>query len=192
MSYEFRLLNAEMLATTKTAWQKQLAAAPELGSWTAYEVWFDFFERDIVGTDGHMNGGPIARGDFKGGIYGVFQGDSLVALALANVSRNSGGERALKVMDLQICPELDFGSVSAADENDDVEDIIVKLSWVAATAITGALELSYEPPHCRKIKIYGDVPLTREFLTAIATALSTDAKFHVKSEGRWMVVEKKE
>lgn len=200
MKYTFEPMDAAAVEVTREAWKLQLLDAPNAATWARYDSWLSYLARDVEGTQEHQELGPIERGDGSGAVYGVFKnGDSeRVALAIVNLTHSRRGTQGcLKVLDMAVAPQFDACQLGDDDaEDDEREQLVVNLSLIAARAILGAIEASISPEfESDEIKIYGDVPLTSEFLTATATALTSASQlekfFRVSREGRWMVVRKR-
>ncbi|MGY6517389.1 MAG: hypothetical protein ACXIUZ_01615 [Lysobacteraceae bacterium] len=188
--FRFKAVTQQAFEQTCTEWLRQWEGGENLGSWESWQVWLDFFARDIQGTEQASKSGSIVRADGGGGIYGVFsKTDGDVAHALLSLGRTNGRTRALKMMDITVAPRHDLACVP---EDRPTSPTLVALGWIAATAIVGALELSYGELPAEKIKIGHGVPLTNAFLTSIATALegASEGRLQVAQEGHYVAVTK--
>lgn len=90
----------------------------------------------------------------------------------------------LRMLDVTVRPTLD-----AADKAPD----IYALAWIAATAIVGCLDMITNEFPCTELKIHAGLPLDKQLLTAIGTALvgePTFAGYTISSQGNWLVVHK--
>jgi hypothetical protein len=177
--YEFEKVDVTRLNATKTAWMKFAADHSSVVS-------VSFYEGCFATCHGHIEV-TISIGENASAIYGVFvrDGDKTIAAALVSVmhARPKGPDAWLKVLSVYVEPSL-----NVADQEPDLN----KLAWIAATAILGALDLTYEAMPSNELKVWANVPMTKTFLTSVSTVLFKDAhdKFDVSSHGNWLVVKK--
>ena len=160
---------------TRGAWLAQLEANPENTSATYYGAGLDFCERTI--------GGLTLTGDGGGCVCAVIEGEAEYAAALVIVS-HAKAKRDLRMLDIYIQPVLNLA---------DQEPKYAELAWIAATAIVGCLELTYEEYPSRQLKLHTAVPLDATFMSAVTTAVFGHLAEHyeVSSAGTWIVVTKR-
>ena len=171
-TFDFRLVDDECFEHTRAAWMEYAEANPEKVSTLTYEGF-------LHSCHAHR---ASPSGDGKNALYGVFEQGNDAACALVNVThaRPKSTSPWLKVLAIYVEPHLD---VSTSEPN------IEKLAWIAATAITGTIGLSYDEMPADEVKIWANVPMTKEFLTAVSTALF-EGRLEVSSHGNWLVVTK--
>lgn len=171
-TFEFRLVSDECFAQTRTVWMEYAEANADKVSALTYEGF-------LHSCQAHRSS---QEGDGKNALYGVFEQGNDAAAALVNVThaRPKSNSPWLKVLAIYVEPHLD---VANAEPN------IEKLAWIAATAVTGAIGLTYDEMPADEVKIWANVPMTKEFLGAVSTALF-GTKFGVSSHGNWLVVTK--
>jgi hypothetical protein len=177
LPFEFRQVTADCLSATEQHWMSYVDANSE-------NVNRVFYESCFTHSRGHMQDGQ--SGDSKAALYGVFDDINGVKTAVALVhlvhARPQSQQPWLKMLSVYVEPMLD-----AANNDPDIN----KLAWIAATIVVGAFELTFKVMPAKELKIWSNVPMTKEFLTAVSTALFNDhLEFSV--HGNWFVVRNRE
>lgn len=181
MKYSFiRRVDAELMKATAQAWQQQIEADPENTAQPYYEACLPYCDRIVQGS--------IPTGDGEVCVAAVKADDDSHAsalLVLAHPATKRDG-RPLRMLNLYIQPSLNLA---------DREPNIAALAWIAANAVVGALELTYQDMPAGSLKIHTAFPLDHEFMTAITTVLFSNEKlsdsYSVTSHGVWLIVNKK-
>jgi len=170
--FTFREVDNACLDLTHEAWMSFIQSNEENVSSRTYEAFLASSRKSIPGN--------APQGDSPTALYGVFSDGAAVASALVTLvhARPKSQNPWLKLMDVYVEPSLD---VAQAEPN------VGQLAWIAATAVTGALALTYDVMGAKELKIWANVPMTKEFVTAVSTALF-DGAFVVGSHGNWLIV----
>lgn len=181
--YRFDKVEAAQLTQIQSAWMAYATDNPSNVSLSFYE---GCFATCMKHADGSME-----VGDGASAIYGVFpieaadadSSECAALVAMTHAGKNSD-QPWLKVQTMYVEPAL-----NVADQEPDFG----KLAWIAATAVIGSLALTYEDMPANELKIWATVPMTKEFLTSVSTALLKDHadKFDVSGHGNWLIVRKK-
>ena len=171
MDYHFvDNVSEQLLSATADAWRAQIDANPENTNRAYYEARLAHF---VKGRESGVSA-----------LAGVVYDDEGFASALINVTYAKNSH--LKMLDVTVRPDLNVA---------DQEPNIPALAWIAATAITGCLNMTYRQFPCNELKVYASWPLDKEFLTAVTTAMAGDENFGslfaVSSHGNWIVLTKK-
>ncbi|MET3652461.1 hypothetical protein [Dyella japonica] len=177
LPFEFRQVDANCLNATEAHWLQYADNNPENVNRPFYDGCFSACKAHLAGNQ---------AGDSKTALYGVFDDINGVktAVALVNLvhARPQSASPWLKMVSVYVEPMLDV----ANNEPD-----IKRLAWIAAVTIVGAFELTFRVMPARELKIWANVPMTKEFLTAVSTALFDDA-FELSTHGNWIVVRKRD
>lgn len=173
-------VDRELFDRTKVAWLAQLEENPENTSTTYYGAGLDYCQRTV--------NNEVETGDSPGCLCAVVEDgrESAVALLVISHARARSESAYLKMLDIYVQPTLNLA---------DTEPNYSELAWVAATAIVGCLELTYEDFPSQQLKVYTTLPLDKEFMSAIATAVFGQGEmadhYDLKSHGNWLVLTKK-
>jgi len=173
-------VDRDLFDRTRADWEAQIAANPASTSRTTYTAWLDFFDREL--------NGQANLGDGDGCLCAVVERQSGKAVALLSVvhARAKSDSPYLKMLDLHVQPEL---NLSDAEPNYD------ELAWVAAHAIVGCLDLTYAEFPSQQLKLLTAVPLDKEFMGKIATAIFGQGEiaqhYELGRHGNWIVVTKR-
>lgn len=168
--------------TTRGAWQAQLEEFSENTSQTFYSAGLEYLERAINAYGG------VFSPDGGGCVCAVIEDGNEHASALIVVShaRARSDDAFLKMLNVYVQPSLNLADVSPN---------LAELAWIAATSIIGCLGMTYEQYPSRQLKIHTGVPLDKEFLTAVTTAMlgnkDFEENYEVDGHGTWIVVTKK-
>lgn len=173
-------VDQELFDKTKSAWNQQVEADPENISSTYYEAGLDYLQK-ILSQDG-------GTAELPNRICAVIEDGEETASALIVVTHagNHTDRPYLKMLNVYVQPKL-----NVADKTPNIPE----LAWIAATAIIGCLGLTYSDYPSQELKIHTGVPLDKEFLSAVTTAMlgnrMFDANYSVNGHGPWIVVAKK-
>lgn len=164
--------------TTKGAWTQQVKDNPESVSESYYDSRLAYLERCVAGDTMTADGG--------GCVCAVVEDGQDAAAALITVT-HARNKSFLKMLDVTVQPRLNLA---------DAEPNVAELAWIAAELITGCLSLTYREFPSKELKIHTSIPLDKEFLTAVTTAMLRDQEFSklftVSTHGGgWLVVSKK-
>ena len=178
MNFTFvKEVDQHLFDLTRGAWLAQLEANAENASATYYGAGLDFCERTIAGE--------TLTGDGGGCVCGVMEGGSDYAAALVIVS-HAKAKSDLRMLDVYVQPTLNLA---------DQEPKYAELAWIAATAIVGCLDLTFDAYPSRQLKLHTAVPLDKAFMSAVTTAVFGSHLFsehyEVSSAGTWIVVTKR-
>lgn len=173
--YSFGAVDAVCLTATKQHWL-------DYANGNSENVNLPFYEGCFAACEAHLEN--KVAGDSTMALYGVFDATNghktAVALVTLVHARPKSDNAWLKMTSIYVEPMLDV----ANNEPD-----IKRLAWIAAVTIVGAIGLTFKGMPARELKIWANVPMTREFLTAVSTALFDDA-FELMTHGNWLVVRK--
>ena len=175
MNFEFiKAVDAEFFQRTKAAWLEQILANQDSANATHYDARLAHLEKTVTGD--------MLTSDGGGCVCAVVENGNDYASALVVISHAK--DHFLKMMDITVQPTLDLA---------ETEPNIHELAWIAATAITGSLTLTYTEYPSRELRIYTTFPLDSDFLASVATALFRNEipHFGVTKRGNWLVVSKK-
>lgn len=172
--YKFEKVSSDGLEAARTDWMGYVEANQE-------NVSLSFYEGCFASCRGHVDGN--GAGDGSAAIYGVIPDKGGAPSALVSIvhARPHSPSAWLKVLSIYVEPSLNIA---------ETEPDVIKLAWIAATAIVGALELTYDEMPAQELKVWANVPMTKEFLTAVATAVKLSKNFDISSHGNWLVIRK--
>jgi hypothetical protein len=175
LPYEFKQISADELEVAKTEWMHYVEEHIE-------DVSLSFYEGCFASCGLHVDGN--GAGDGRTAIYGVVPHDGGTPYALVSLAyaRPQSPDAWLKVLSIYVEPSLNV----AVEEPD-----ISKLAWIAATAIVGSIGLTYNEMPAKELKVWANVPMTKEFLTAVSTATRLTDNFDISSHGNWLVIRKR-
>lgn len=170
--YQLLKIDEKILADTITEWRKQIADSSGDLLATRYERILDWAQKHVDGNR-----------DENTYVYALVHNNSPnVACALLDLSHAQPRSNApwLKVLDITVEPRLDVN---------DTPDIAT-LSAIAAAAIVETLELTFKEHPSTQLKVYGDSPLTKDFLEGIAGAMAPKLNISVSGHRKWLVIDK--
>lgn len=175
MSYKFiDKVDSHLFDTTAGAWKHQLEANAENVSEAYYAAGLEFCGR-IVRGEIDNGAGCVCAVVLEGADYA----SALVVVNHAKV-RNE-----VRMLELYVQPELNL-----ADTDPDYP----ALAWIAATAMIGCLELTYDKFPAKQLKLHTAFPLDKPFMSAIGAAIFSYGEhkkhYNVTNQGNWLVVEK--
>lgn len=170
-------IKPDLFHVTKGAWLAQLDSNAENVSATYYSAALDFCERAVNGN--------VPMGDGGGCVCAVIEEGTGFASALLIVS-HAKARSETRMLDVYVQPDLNLA---------DAVPNYAALAWIAATAVIGCLGLTYETYPSKQLKVHTAFPLDQQFLSAVATAIFSQAAvsehYEVKIQGTWLVVSKK-
>lgn len=170
--YKLLKINQDLLTNTATEWRKQIADS-------SGELLANRFERILDWAKKHVDG----NGDNNTYVYALVRTatpDSACALLDLSHAQPHSEAPWLKVLDITVEPRLDV------NESPD----IAELSSIAAAAIVETLGLTFEKHPSTQLKVYGDSPLTKDFLEGIAGAMAPTLNISVSGHNKWLVIDK--
>lgn len=177
MDFELKPVDQELLDKTEAEWTEQLEAHPgDLPP--ARFMQFIEWSRDHV--DGQSTAG---RG--RAYCYALVREDSpTIAVALLSISyaRPETNSPWLKVLEMRLEPQLD-----AMADNDDEEETLVKLSEILGAILLETFRLAHADFPSKELKVYGELPATRQFMEGIAVSLR-DKGIKAKAHGNWLIL----
>lgn len=177
MKYQFvEQVEAVLFGATKGAWLSQLDSNAGNVSEPYYAAALEYCGRTVAGTVEASDPSCLCAIVPEGTEY---------ASALVVVSHARARDE-VRMLDLYVQPDLNL-----ADSGPNY----AALAWIAATAIVGCLNLTYEKFPATQLKLHAAFPLNKEFLTAIATAVFASPgvaeHYDVSGQGNWLLVVKK-
>jgi len=180
MKYQFvDHVTAELFDVTKGAWLAQIEANSENVSSTYYNAALEYTERTAHGK--------LKMTDAGGCLCAVVEEGSEFAAALLVVG-HAKAKSEVRMLDVYVQPSLNLADAPQPD--------YASLAWIAATAIVGCLQLTYDRFPSRQLKIHTAIPLDAQFMSGVATAIlgvdSLSGLYDVSSHGTWLMVVKKD
>jgi len=166
--------DAAHIETTKKDWERQLEQLPD--------VMPSEFLKHIEWVNSHMD---YADGGDDGLAYGVFYKDHKHAIAVVDVVYTRRGTKWLKMLGVNLSPEL---FVVLTSDNPSAKDM-QKILEIYGAAITGTVKLTGIHPS-NTVKLYGRTGTLLAFLKGIAAYLRANLDIPgitVNVEGNWLV-----
>lgn len=176
--YEFRRFDDRSLSSTEASWKRQLSKHSS-------EVIPTEYERKLAWAREHATYGK----DEEIFAYGVFRDGGLIASAIVDVVYTKAGRKWLKLLDINLTPDLDLSFNSDKPDLDAIGDVFT-------AAITGVIALGAVHP-AKETKLYGRSGTLLSFLKGLGAHLNGDGgklirgKIEVLMEGRWLVFRRK-
>ncbi|WP_188238692.1 hypothetical protein [Stenotrophomonas maltophilia] len=181
MKYKFvDNVTPAMFDVTKGAWLAQMEANAENVSEPYYNAALEYTERTAHGQ--------LKMTDAGGCLCAVVEEGSEFASALLIVT-HAKPKSEVRMMNVYVQPSLNLANVEKPD--------YAALAWIAATAIVGCLQLTYDRFPAKQLKIHTAIPLDAEFMSNVITTIllgmdSLSNLYDVSSHGNWLMVTKKD
>jgi len=171
MKLDFMKVDQDLFGATREEWTKVSCAGSDHSATVVYQGFLDECGRWLAGD-------VITNSVTEPAWYAVKGPDETVARALLMLNHVRQPKNQLRMLQMLVAPDLD-----ASDEQDSQADV---LSYVAATAITGALGLMNADLPANNLKIWCSVPLTKDFLLTALRDSGPQSEYRIESAGNWV------
>lgn len=176
MKYQFvGRVGKSLFEATRGAWVSQIESNSENVSEAYYTAGLDFCQRVLDECDVAPHSGCVSAVQDEGVPYAA-------ALVVVTHAKHKG---EVRMLDVYVQPDLNL-----ADSGPDY----AALAWIAAIAVVGCLELTYETYPADQLKLHTAFPLDKEFMASLTTAIfgveELRGHYEVSSQGNWLVVRK--
>lgn len=174
--YKLQPFDAASVKATRLDWERQLQKKQE-------DLFSADFLRFLDWVDTHMD---YADGGDEGLAYGIFRDGSKHAVAIVDVVYSKRGTKWLKMMGVNLSPDL---YLRLTGDNDDFVEVLD----VYQEAVFGTLALT-SVHKSNTVKLYGRSGTLLAFLKALAGHTKpklASLGINVTVEGRWVVFRKK-
>jgi len=168
-------VDTPLFEATRGAWAHQIESNSDNVSESYYAAALDFCGRVIADCDK----------DPRSGCVSAVQEDGCPYAAALIIVTHAKHKSEVRMLDVYVQPDLNL-----ADSGPNY----AALAWIAATAVVGCLELTYETYPADQLKLHTAFPLDREFMASLTTAIfgveELQDHYQVSNAGNWLVVAK--
>lgn len=170
MSFDFRKIDNKILTATAQIWEQQIDASDS-------DILPIHYFKTLEWARRHANG----EVDPDCYVYALTDKGKDNARAILDIShaRPKSNEPWLKVLSITVEPRLDAANNPPSSE----------LGDIASHSLVESLGLTFQYPS-KQLKVYGNSPLTRDFLEGIAVSMKQIPGLTVTVHGPWLVIDK--